>query len=59
MKVRDISGIKSCEKCGTDWWDMGHMEYINGKWIKFMICTKCGNKVSYVETDDERMSEFL
>ena len=47
MKMRDIPRTKPCEKCGTNWWDIGHMEYISGKWVKFMVCTKCGNKVSY------------
>lgn len=54
MKMRDIPKTKPCEKCGADWWDVGHMEYVNGKWTKFMVCTNCGNEVSYETTDDVR-----
>ena len=53
MKMKDIPKTKPCKKCGTNWWDIGHMECINGKWVKFMICTKCGNKVSYSSIDKE------
>ena len=50
--MKNIPEVKPCEKCGTNWWDIGCIEYINGKWVKFMICTKCGNKVYYENCDD-------
>ena len=57
MKTRDIPKTKPCEKCGAHWWDLGRMEYVNGAWVKFMVCTKCGNKVSYKTIGEDEFKE--